>query len=67
MSRIANIEAGERMMRDIADALAELKTIMNLPNCINCAVQNTCKFVPDVTDPYPVRVFCPLHQEEMEG
>lgn len=51
----------EHLVCGIADAITELERIKSLPNCNNCVGRNKCEFVPDFTDQYPVRIFCPLH------
>ena len=55
-------------LRYLANCLESYESLLDLPNCNNCGILKTCKYVPKLGE--RVRINCPLWQtenkEEME-
>ena len=49
------------MLARIHNTIATYDTILGLPNCNNCKIAQTCKFLPK--DGEFARINCPLHEK----
>lgn len=49
-------------LRYLANCLESYESLLDLPNCNNCGILKTCKYMPKLGE--YVRINCPLWQTE---